>query len=239
MTVTEEHPISIRAHAVLFDLDGTLVDSTNAIVAHWTRFGHENGIPPERILATSHGRRLIDTLLEHTPHLASDTIANELESNLPKEFGDRCQSILGAPEIVQRLDKVFPDDRRWGIVTSGTSSLASQWLDMFGMPIPDVFITAEKVGRGKPDPEGYVLGRRLLGADQSLGKKAIVFEDAPAGIRAGKAAGAVVIGIASTHSKAEVLDAGADFVVTDLSQIEVVREPADSDDFVIRILRQA
>ncbi|KAK9365944.1 HAD-like domain-containing protein [Lipomyces kononenkoae] len=239
MTVTEEYPISVRAHAVLFDLDGTLVDSTKAIVAHWTRFGNENGIPPERILATSHGRRLIDTLIEHTPHLASDTIANELEENLPKEFGDRCQSIPGAPELVQKLDKIFPTNRRWGIVTSGTSPLASQWLEMFGMPIPDVFITAEKVSRGKPDPEGYVVGRKLLGADQSLGKNVIVFEDAPAGIRAGKAAGAVVIGIVSTHSKDEVVDAGADFVVTDLSDIDIARETEDSDDFIIRVLRQA
>ncbi|KAK9331784.1 HAD-like domain-containing protein [Lipomyces starkeyi] len=201
------------------------------------RFGHENNIPPERILATSHGRRLIDTLLEHTPHLASDTIAYELESNLPKEFGDRCKSIRGAIELLQRLDKIFPGDRRWGIVTSGTYSLASQWLDMFGMPIPDVFITAEKVGRGKPDPEGYLLGRTLLSADESA-RKTVVFEDAPAGIRAGKAAGAIVIGIVSTHSKGEVLDAGADFVVTDLGDVEVARE-GDSDEFVIRVLREA
>ncbi|KAK9427907.1 HAD-like domain-containing protein [Lipomyces doorenjongii] len=237
MTVTPEYPVSVRTHTILFDLDGTLVDSTDAIVAHWTRFGHEHNIPPERILATSHGRRLIDTLLEHTPHLASDTIAYELESNLPKEFGDKCRTIQGAGELLQRLDKIFPGDRRWGIVTSGTYPLASQWLDMFGMPIPDVFITAEKVARGKPDPEGYLLGRTLLSADESV-RKTIVFEDAPAGIRAGKAAGAVVIGIVSTHSKGEVLDAGADFVVTDLGDIEVVRE-GDSDEFVIRVLREA
>ncbi|KAK9375041.1 HAD-like domain-containing protein [Lipomyces chichibuensis] len=203
------------------------------------RFGHENNIPPERILATSHGRRLIDTLLEHTPHLASDTIAYELESRVPKEFGDRCKSIRGAIELLQRLDKIFPGDRRWGIVTSGTYSLASQWLDMFGVPTPEVFITAEKVCRGKPDPEGYLLGRTLLSGDNGgARKKTIVFEDAPAGIRAGKAAGAVVIGIVSTHSKGEVLDAGADFVVTDLGDIEVVRE-GDSDEFVIRVLQEA
>ncbi|KAK9389188.1 HAD-like domain-containing protein [Lipomyces mesembrius] len=146
---------------------------------------------------------------EQTNYLIeSDTIAYELESNLPKEFGDKCKTIRGAVELLQRLDKIFAGDRRWGIVTSGTYSLASQWLDMFGMPIPDVFITAEKVARGKPDPEGYLLGRTLLSADESV-RKTIVFEDAPAGIRAGKAADAVVI------------------------------RQGDSDEFVIRVLREA
>ncbi|KAK9324595.1 HAD-like domain-containing protein [Lipomyces orientalis] len=245
MTVTQEYPISIPTHAILFDLDGTLVDSTDAIVAHWTRFGNQHNISPERILATSHGRRLVDTLLEHTPHLVSDTIADELESNLPKEFGDKAQAIRGAFDFLQRVDTLYSCDddgsggrrRRWGVVTSGSSSLASQWLDKFGMPIPDVFITAEKVHKGKPDPEGYLLGRKLLSADQSAGKNAVVFEDAPAGIRAGKAAGAVVIGIVSTHTKDEVIAAGADFVVADLQAVDVVRV-GDSDEFIVRVLRE-
>ncbi|KAJ8101085.1 HAD-like domain-containing protein [Lipomyces tetrasporus] len=247
MTVTQDYPISIPTHAILFDLDGTLVDSTDAIVAYWTRFGNQHNIPPERILATSHGKRTVDTLLEHTPHLVSDTIAHELESDLPKEFGDKARTIRGAFDFLQRVDTLYSCDdddsdgrrrRWWGIVTSGSYSLASQWLDMFGMPIPDVFITAEKVDKGKPNPEGYLLGRKLLSADQSAGRKAVVFEDAPAGIRAGKAAGAVVVGIVSTHTKDEVIAAGADFVVADLLAVDVVRVE-DSDEFIVRVLQEA
>ncbi|KAK9378286.1 HAD-like domain-containing protein [Kockiozyma suomiensis] len=238
------YPVSVKVDAILFDLDGTLVDSTPAVEAGWKQFGKENGVSPELILATSHGRRVYDTLLEHTPHLANDADVERLETTICRDFGSLAVEIPGAKKALADLDFIHQvaasengKKRKWGIVTSGTYLLASSWLSQFGIPIPEIFVTAERVKSGKPDPEGYLLGRTLLNADSKEGKDVIVFEDAPAGIRAGKAAGATVIGITSTHSKEAVEEAGADYVIADLTYVKV-GSISDDGSFVIEILKE-
>ncbi|KAK9479383.1 HAD-like protein [Lipomyces japonicus] len=254
--------LEIETDAILFDLDGTLIDSTEAVIAHWTRFANQIGIAPEVILKTSHGRRSIDVISELAPSLASPEFAAALESRIPEDFGDQGKLIPGANELVRKIDAVnhelhdlYRGRQRWGVVTSGTSGMARMWLQILNVPTPDVFVTAELVKQGKPDPEGYLLGRKLLSASSVDGNnnnndddhddgikgsklRTIVFEDAPAGVRAGKQAGCIVIGLATTHDARQVRDAGADFVVDNLLAIEI-DDRGPKQGFVVRILNQA
>lgn len=97
----------------------------------------------------------------------------------------------------------------------------SQWLKVLNLPTPAHLITAESVTNGKPDPACYRLGRERLGLAGD-DKQLLVLEDAPAGIRAGKAAGCKVIGLVTSHTVEEVLAAGPDWVVRDLESVRVV-----------------
>ncbi|KAG0133568.1 HAD-like domain-containing protein [Tuber indicum] len=214
-------PVAKKYAAILFDLDGTLIDSTPAVIAHWKQFGKDYGIDPALILATSHGRRTIDTVKQWKPELANMDYVREVEGRIPKEHAADAKELPGARTLVSSLDKT---GAKWAIVTSGTSALAEPWIKLMGLPRPEVFVTADKVANGKPDPEGYLLAREQLGLSMAAGSLAdvLVVEDAPAGIRAGKAAGCDVLALLTTHSCEEVEAAGADFVVEDLESVEWV-----------------
>ena len=103
----------------------------------------------------------------------------------------------------------------WGVVTSGHRTLAEGRLRAVGLPVPAVMVCGDEVSRGKPDPEGYLSGARLLGAAPA---DCVVFEDAPAGIAAGLAAGMTVIGITTTHAASAL--AGAAVVIDDLTEFD-------------------
>jgi len=112
------------------------------------------------------------------------------------------------------------------IVTSGTRALVTGWLDVMKMPYPSLMVTAEDVSAGKPDPQCYLLGRDRLQLKGQEGKeggkgRCVVFEDAPAGVRAGKAAGFVVVGLATTHKVEQIREAGADWIVRDMRSVTV------------------
>lgn len=107
----------------------------------------------------------------------------------------------------------------WAVVTSGTRPLVTGWLDVLKLAEPRTMVVAEDVDNGKPDPTCYLLGQKRLGIRD--GSTIIVFEDAPSGIRAGKAAGFKVIGLATTHSLDQVREAGADWIVRDLSSVTI------------------
>jgi len=107
---------------------------------------------------------------------------------------------------------------KWGVVTSGTRALIDGWLDVLGLPHPEMLVVAEDVELGKPDPRCYLLGRKKLGIESS---SVVVLEDAPSGIKAGKAAGFKVIALATTHSLDQLKEAGADWIVEDLRSVSV------------------
>ena len=120
----------------------------------------------------------------------------------------------GARVMLTSLDEAKAP---WAIVTSGSRPLMTGWLDVMKLAHPKINVVAEDVAIGKPDPACYILGRERLGLQTT--DSILVVEDAPAGVRAGKAAGLVVIGLITTHTVEQIKEAGADWLVEDLRSI--------------------
>ncbi|KAL4989678.1 HAD-like domain-containing protein [Aspergillus falconensis] len=201
---------------LLSDFDGTIVDSTDAIVKHWHKIGAELGVDPKAILATSHGRRSIDTLQLYDPGKANWEYVSYVEGLIPKEYGSDAVEIPGARSILAALEE---SGATWGVVTSGTRALIDGWLGVLKLTHPKVLVVAEDVELGKPDPRCYLLGRKKLGLEHS--SSIVVLEDAPSGIKAGKAAGFTVIALTTTHTLEQLQAAGADVIVEDLRSISI------------------
>ncbi|KAK4453015.1 HAD-like domain-containing protein [Podospora aff. communis PSN243] len=203
----------------LFDMDGTIIDSTAAVEKHWEAVGNEIGVSHEVILQTSHGRRSIDILKILCPEKATWEYVQHMEGLLPLNHAESAIEIPGARSLLASLISLSAP---WAIVTSGSIPLVTGWLKVLNLPTPEHLITAESVTNGKPDPACYRMGRERLGlvGDE---KQLLVLEDAPAGIKAGKAAGCVVVGLVTSHGVEEVLAAGPDYVVRDLESVRVVR----------------
>ncbi|KAL4752496.1 hypothetical protein BDW72DRAFT_191861 [Aspergillus terricola var. indicus] len=209
-------PQLLTFDGLLSDFDGTIVDSTDAIVKHWHKIGAELGVDPKTILATSHGRRSIDTLQLYDPAKANWEYVSYIEGLIPKEYGSDAVEIPGARSILAALEE---SGATWGVVTSGTRALIDGWLGVLKLTHPDVLVVAEDVELGKPDPRCYLLGRKKLGLEHS--SSIVVLEDAPSGIKAGKAAGFTVIALTTTHTLEQLQAAGADVIVEDLRSISV------------------
>jgi sugar-phosphatase len=201
---------------VLFDLDGVLVDSTRAIINLWTRWAKENGLDPEDVLPLVHGRRSIEVLRIVAPHLDIEAEVRKLERRITED-DKSALPVPGAAAVLAALPH-----HRWGVVTSGVSHLAKDRLRLAGLPAPPVLVAADDVTQGKPHPEPYLKGAKLLGADP---KQCLVIEDAPAGIRAAHAGGMKVIGVVSTYPASELAE--ADAVIQDLTQLQI-HSAADS-----------
>jgi sugar-phosphatase len=175
----------IETRAVLFDMDGTLVDSTGAVMRIWATFATRFGLDVEEILRTSHGVRMIETIRRHAPE---GTDADRVAADLGEiEMADRegIEPIPGAAEFVASLPRT-----RTALVTSATRELADLRMELTGIPMPTVVITAELIEHGKPRPDCYLLAAQQLGVAP---EDAVVFEDAEAGVAAGIAAGMRVV----------------------------------------------
>ena len=196
--------------AILFDLDGVLVDSTGAVDREWRDWGRRKGVDGDAIMAIAHGVRTIEVIRRVAPHLDAEIEASAIESH---EAGDQSGVVVmpGALELVKSIP-----DGHWGVVTSGSRLLAANRLLYCGLPVPEVLVTSDDVTHGKPHPEPYLKGAEGLGFAAA---ECVVIEDAPAGIAAARAAGMKVIGLASTY-KAEKLSE-ADVVVKDFRELSV------------------
>jgi sugar-phosphatase len=201
---------NIRCRGVLFDLDGVLVDSTPAVARVWAWWARKHGFDPDEVVKRAHGRPSITTIRELLPD--SDHAAENREVER-REIADveGVVPLPGAMELLQAL----PLDR-WAIVTSCTRALAGVRIGAAGLPKPKNLVTSTDVKHGKPDPEPYLKGAQILGLPAS---ECIVIEDAPAGIRAGKAAGARVLALRTTASDAELRQAGADWIIDDCAEL--------------------
>lgn len=208
--------VEISCRGLLFDLDGVLVDSTPAVARVWTKWALKHGLDPEETVRNAHGRPSLSTIRDLMPN-ASDPMA-ENEIILRGEIEDT-EGVVALPGVLDLL-KSIPKDL-WALVTSCARPLAHVRLMAAGIPIPEKIITADDVQRGKPDPEPYVKGAALLGIPAS---ECLVFEDAPAGIRAGKSAGARVIALPTTESEKELRSAGADWVLAKYSNLSLASE---------------
>ncbi|KAJ5635832.1 Glycerol-3-phosphate phosphatase [Penicillium longicatenatum] len=201
---------------VLSDFDGTIVDSTDAIVKHWHEIGEELGVDPKTILATSHGRRSIDVMQLYDQSKANWEYVNFVEGRIPQKYGSDAVEIPGGRDLLNALETA---GAKWGVVTSGTSALIDGWLGVMKLARPKILVVAQDVELGKPDPRCYLLGRKKLGLEDST--SIVVLEDAPSGIKAGKAAGFKVIALKTTHSLEKLQAAGADWIVEDLRSVSV------------------
>jgi len=208
---------TVKCHGLLFDMDGTIIDSTEAVIKHWQKIGREIGVDPEVILATSHGVRTIDVLKIHEPKLANWEYVGHAEGIIPKEFGQDAVEIPGSRAMLDELER---KEVPWCIVTSGTRPLVSGWFDVMKLAHPKNVVTAEDVLNGKPDPSCYQLGHTKL-ALQEKKPSIVVFEDAPAGIRSGKAAGFTVVALFTTHKLEQLVEAGADYIVQDMRSVSL------------------
>jgi sugar-phosphatase len=202
--------IAIRCSALLFDLDGVLIDSTPAVTRVWHRWALEHGFDPEAVVHMAHGRPSRATIRELLPNSDIEREDHEVERREMEDL-DGVVLLPGARELLNALPP-----ERWTIATSCTRPLAEVRLRAAGLPIPGTMITSSDVRIGKPDPEPYLKAAGKLGFAAS---DCIVVEDAPAGVRAGKAAGARVIALLTTMIRRDLEDAGADWVVQDCSDV--------------------
>jgi sugar-phosphatase len=199
-----------RCRAILFDLDGVLVDSAERVEKTWREWATRHRLDPEHVIAMAHGRRTIETVRLVAPELSSDAeLAVLAESEATKSDG--IYEITGARELLQ-----FLPARQWGVVTSGIRSVAEFRLRHTGLPAPAVMICADEIARGKPDPEGYLTAAARLGYSAA---DCIVIEDAPAGIESAQAAGMRTLAIATTYPPERL--SGADAVIARLADLSV------------------
>jgi len=202
--------VNFQCSAILFDLDGVLVDSTRSVARQWRLWAEENNIDPEKVLAIAHGRRTIEVVQILAPHLD----AKAEESRIEKREADDIDGVAVMPGAAELL-KSIPDGR-WCVVTSGTRYLATSRLRFAQLPIPRVLVAADDVQTGKPDPEPYLKGAELLEVKPA---ECLVIEDAPAGIRSARAGGMKAIALTSTYPQSELRE--ADAILQNLGKIQV------------------
>jgi mannitol-1-/sugar-/sorbitol-6-phosphatase len=207
---------TVHCSALLFDLDGVLIDSTPAVARVWARWALERGFDPEQVVARAHGRPSLTTVKELLPNADHETENKRVER---AEIED-LEGVVPLPGTLDLLASLPRD--RWTIVTSCTRALAEVRIRAAGLPLPENFITSTDIVNGKPHPEPYLKGASVLGFPAA---ECIVLEDAPAGIRAGKAAQAVVIAFRTTAPDAALRTAGADWILNDCSDIRLAGSP--------------
>jgi sugar-phosphatase len=201
--------MNIQADALLFDNDGTLLSSLGSVDRCWSHWAEEHGISAEEFGRVElHGRTAADIIRDLLPEeRVPEALARieQLEVEDVPEGG--VVPLPGTAELLRSLP-----EGSWAVVTSATRRLAEARLRHLGIEAPLV-IAADDITNGKPDPEPYLLAARKLGADPA---RCVVFEDAPAGLEAGRAAGMRTVALVTTHARDELR---ADAVVDDLSGV--------------------
>ncbi|PYV52600.1 MAG: HAD family hydrolase [Acidobacteria bacterium] len=217
--------VEVTCSGLLFDLDGVLVDSTPAVARVWTKWALAHGFDPDDTVRRAHGRPSVETVREILPG-ADFEKENEIILRGEVEDTEGVVPLPGARELLSSLP-----ESQWALVTSCARPLAEVRLKVAGLPKPRNMVTCDDIRNGKPDPEPYIKGAALLGVPAS---KCVVFEDAPAGIRSGKAAGALVIATRTTSPDSELEEAGADWILPAYENLSVNRSDHGSN--LLRLL---
>lgn len=200
----------IHCAAVLFDMDGVLVDSTPAVARVWTIWAEAHGFDPEEVVRKAHGRPSLATIRELLPNGSHEAENREVERQEIEDIAD-VVALPGALDLLRSIPQ-----KRWAVVTSATRALAEVRLRAAGLPSPDHLVTATDLERGKPFPDPYLKGAEILGMAPA---DCVVAEDAASGVRSAKAAGARVLALRTTSPDSELLGAGADWLADDLSSL--------------------
>ncbi len=203
----------------LFDLDGTLVDSLPVVERSWQFWAKSYGVDPDAVLDFIHGKQAITTLRHFMPDKTEAEIQAEFLrlEHIESTDLDGIRALPGAIELLEHLEaNAIP----WAIVTSGSIPVAHARHRAAGLPMPEVFVTAEQVKHGKPQPDAYLLGAELLGLPPQM---CLVVEDAQAGIQAGIAAGCLVAAVNVPAETPELLE--VDFVLSTLDALRVEKLP--------------
>jgi sugar-phosphatase len=195
---------------MLFDMDGTLVDSSSCVESTWRMWAGKHGVDVDALLRISHGRQNHETIRLIAPHLETpEEIAFLVQTE--EDCHQGITEVGGARALLESM----PPTIRWAVVTSAWRTLAEKRLRLAGLPIPDVLITSDDISHSKPHPEGYLLAAARLGVAPA---DCLVIEDAHAGIDAGRAAGMQVVGITTTFARDQL---GCEWCIRDLRELTV------------------
>jgi len=220
----------IHCAALLFDLDGVLINSTPAVARVWRGWAIEHGFNPDEVVARAHGRPSLTTVREYLPSSDYEAENREVER---REIAD-LEGVVPLPGALDLLASLPAD--RWTIVTSCTRPLAEVRIQAAGLPLPKKMITSSDITHGKPHPEPYLKGASLLGFPP---QDCIVLEDVPAGVRAGKAAGARVIAFKTTVQESGLREAGADWILNNCADIRLLDRDVERNQDLKLALTQA
>ncbi len=213
----------LTCRAVLFDLDGVLVDSERVVTHTWKRWAARHRLEIPDLVRRAHGRRSIETVRDVAPFLDAEAEARWLESTELSD-ADGLRALPGAAELFASIS-----DRTRAVVTSGGRALAEFRLRAVAYPVPSVLVSADDVQHGKPTPDGYLLAAERLGVDAAA---CVVIEDTPPGIAAGRAAGAQVIAVTTTFPAPELDE--ADVVLSSLASVRAATSAAKVELTILR-----
>lgn len=228
--VTSSNIVEINVASVLFDMDGTLINSSPAVVKAWELFAEKYPLDLDHILHSAHGYRTIDALRkwcfipedelpEEVMRFERAILSNAEEIGRLAGGGSGIQVLPGVEKLLNDLSEhrhLRNGEEKWAICTSSTHFYAGQAIPIAGLTTPNIFVTADSVKKGKPHPDPYLLGASGCNASPF---ESLVVEDAPTGIRAGKAAGSLVLATCTSHSAEDLEKESPDFLVEDLSKV--------------------
>ena len=201
---------SFACQAILFDLDGVLVDSTPCVTRIWSAWARGHGLDPDYVVHVAHGQRTIETVRTVAPNLDAQRETDRIEQSEIDDT-DGLRVLPGAKALLTSVPL-----NRYTIVTSGTRLLATKRLQVAGLPVPSKMVTADDVTCGKPDPEPYLAGAAMLGFKP---QSCLVFEDAPSGIRSAKSGDMRTIGLTTTYPAEQLSQ--ADLIIATLEAVRV------------------
>jgi mannitol-1-/sugar-/sorbitol-6-phosphatase len=208
--------MKVRTKGLLFDMDGVLISSLGSVERSWQTWAERHGLDVRETIKTAHGMRAIETVRSLTPnvdHLAELKVIEDLEI----ADNEGLKVLEGVLTILQLVPQKF-----WTIVTSATERLARSRLAFAGIPIPQHIITADMVSEGKPHPEPYIKGAKILGLPP---QDCIVIEDSTSGAKAGHAAGCKVLATTFSHTIQQLT--AADWIVESLARVKITVLPDD------------
>lgn len=200
----------LQCKAIIFDLDGVLIDSSAVVQRQWRRWINEHGLDPDQTTNVMHGQRLVEIIRYVAPHLNAEQEAARLATWEAADT-DGLRVIEGATDLVRSLSQA-----PWAVVTSGNRATALTRLRYADLPVPGILVTADDVTRGKPYPEPYLRAAEGLGVSPA---GCVAVEDAPAGVQAARAAGMRVIAVTTTHTHGALGE--ADAIANRLADIQI------------------